>query len=59
MMPLRLTRPSVGLIPTIPTMPDGHTTDPSVSVPIATTVRFAATATPDPLDEPQGERAVS
>ena len=59
MMPLRLTRPSVGLMPTMPLMPDGQTTEPSVSVPTATLVRFAATATAEPLDEPQGLRAVS
>ena len=59
MMPLLLTRPSVGLMPTIPLMPDGQTTEPSVSVPTATTVRLAATATADPLEEPHGLRAVS
>ena len=59
MMPLRLRRPSVGLIPTMPLIPDGHMTEPSVSVPTATLVRFAATATPEPLEEPQGVRSVS
>jgi hypothetical protein len=35
MIPDLLNNPSVGLIPTIPLIDDGHTTDPSVSVPIA------------------------
>ena len=35
---------------------DGHTIEPLVSVPTATLVRLAATATADPLDEPQGFR---
>src|SRR5438445_11096202 len=34
----------------------GMRTDPPVSVPIATGARPAATATPDPLDEPPGVR---
>ena len=59
MMPALLMRPSVGLMPTIPFAPDGQTTEPSVSVPTATVTRFAATATPEPLDEPQGLRAGS
>ena len=58
-MPLRLTSPSVGLMPTMPLMPDGQTTEPSVSVPTATTVRFAAAATAEPLDDPQGVLVVS
>jgi hypothetical protein len=59
MMPSRLTSPSVGLIPTMPLMLAGHTIDPSVSVPMASIARFAATATPEPLDEPHGVRSVS
>ena len=43
-MPARLTRPIVGLIPTIPFAPDGHTIEPSVSVPMPTVARSAATA---------------
>src|SRR5438445_698869 len=56
-MPARLTRPSVGLMPTIPFTDDGQTTDPSVSVPTATAQRFAATATPDPELDPHGFRS--
>src|SRR5210317_1362458 len=56
MMPLRLTTPSVGLIPTTPLTLDGQTMEPLVSVPTATLVRLAATATAEPLDEPQGLR---
>src|SRR5256885_13795517 len=54
MIPERLTRPTVGLIPTIPLVEAGHVTDPSVSVPTATVQRFAATATPEPELEPHG-----
>src|SRR6266480_4271762 len=57
MMPERLTRPSVGLMPTIPFAEDGHTTDPSVSVPIAAAHRLPATAAPDPELEPHGLRS--
>src|ERR1051325_10704841 len=56
-MPLRLTRPSVGLNPTIPLTFDGDTIDPSVSVPIAAAARLAATATPEPDLEPDGLRS--
>src|SRR5262245_20261548 len=54
---LRLTRPRVGLIPTIPFAPDGHTIEPSVSLPIATTARLAEIPAPEPLLEPQGLRS--
>src|SRR5712675_2668481 len=54
MIPDRLTRPSVGLMPTIPFADDGHTIDPSVSAPTATTQKFADTAAPDPELDPQG-----
>jgi hypothetical protein len=57
MTPARLVRPSVGLMPTIAFTPDGHTIEPSVSVPIATATRFAATATADPELDPQGVRS--
>jgi hypothetical protein len=40
-------------MPTIP-LTEGQTTEPSVSVPTATTHRFAATATADPALEPHG-----
>jgi hypothetical protein len=35
-MPARLTRPSVGLMPTRPQLFDGETMEPSVSVPTPT-----------------------
>jgi hypothetical protein len=53
----RLTRPSVGLMPTIPVVPEGHTIEPSVSVPIATCARDAATPAAEPLEEPQALRS--
>ena len=53
-IPERLTNPTVGLIPTIPFTEAGQTIEPSVSVPTATTQRFAATATPEPELDPQG-----
>src|SRR6266581_3994417 len=56
-IPVRLTRPTVGLIPTRELLFDGDTIDPSVSVPIAAAARFAATATPDPELEPDGLRS--
>src|SRR5262245_6216732 len=56
-MPLRLTSPSVGLIPTRPLMVDGDTIEPSVSVPIAAAARLAAMAAPDPELEPDGLRS--
>src|SRR5882672_1590807 len=56
MMPERDTRPRVGLIPTRPCTLLGHTIEPSVSVPTATTARSAAIAAPDPELEPQGFR---
>src|SRR4030095_10873722 len=51
-MPARLSRPSVGLMPTSPLVFDGDTIDPSVSVPTATAARFAAIAEPDPELDP-------
>ena len=56
-IPLRLNKPTVGLIPTNPQLEDGAITEPSVSVPIATVQRFAATAEPDPELDPEGERS--
>src|SRR5579871_2052828 len=49
--------PTVGLIPTIPFIDEGQTTDPSVSVPTATAHRFAEAATPDPELDPHGLRS--
>jgi len=40
--------------PTIPFTDAGHVTEPSVSVPIATVQRFAATAVPEPELDPHG-----
>src|SRR5216684_4014761 len=57
MMPLRLTRPTVGLIPAKPFEDDGQTMEPSVSVPMAAAQRFAETPAPDPELEPQGLRS--
>ena len=54
MMPVLLTTPRVGLMPTTPLTLDGQTIEPLVSVPTATLVRLAATATAEPLDDPQG-----
>src|SRR6266850_1651464 len=50
--PARLTRPIVGLMPTTPQLFAGPTMLPSVSEPIATAVKFAATAAPEPELEP-------
>jgi len=57
MIPVRLTRPTVGLIPTTEFMCDGLTMDPEVSVPIAPKQYPAATATPDPELDPPGVRS--
>src|SRR5579863_4427291 len=57
MMPRPPSRPTVGLIPTMPFMDAGQTTDPSVSVPTATAHRLAATAAPEPELEPHGLRS--
>src|SRR3990172_2905881 len=56
-MPLRLSSPSVGLMPTRPLLLDGDTIDPSVSVPTATATRLAATAAPEPELDPDGLRS--
>src|SRR5258708_16270506 len=56
-IPLRLTRPTVGLIPTNPFAEDGQTIDPSVSVPIAAAQKFAEAAAPEPELDPQGLRS--
>src|SRR5678816_1010285 len=54
MIPDRLTSPIVGLIPTREFAEEGHTTEPSVSVPIAAAQRFADGATPEPELDPHG-----
>ena len=56
-IPVRLTSPTVGLIPTSPLTFEGETIDPSVSVPTPTAARLAATATPVPELEPEGLRS--
>ena len=56
-MPVRLSNPTVGLIPTIPLADEGQTIDPSVSVPTATVQRFAETAAPEPELDPHGFRS--
>src|SRR3954453_11807285 len=57
MIPARLMRPRVGLIPTKPDADDGPTTEPSVSVPIPTAARFAAIADPVPELDPHALRS--
>src|SRR6202451_3994874 len=56
-MPVLLTRPAVGLMPTTPQALDGETIDPSVSVPTATAASPAETPAPHPALEPGGVRA--
>ena len=56
-IPDRLRSPSVGLMPASPFAPDGHTIEPSVSVPTATVARSAEALTPEPELEPQGLRS--
>ena len=56
-MPPRDTSPRVGLWPTIPVAPAGHTIEPSVSVPIATWASDAATPAPEPDDDPHALRS--
>src|SRR5580704_7155898 len=56
-MPLRLRRPSVGLIPTRPLLFDGETMEPSVSVPTPAAARLAAIAAPVPELDPDGLRS--
>src|SRR5215472_12845245 len=55
--PARLMRPTVGLMPTRPFAPDGHTIEPSVSVPTPIAARLAAIAAPVPELEPHGLRS--
>ena len=57
MTPDRLQRPTVGLIPTIPLLEDGHMMEPPVSVPTVSAQRFAEAATPEPELEPHGFRS--
>src|SRR6478752_4632978 len=57
MIPLRLTSPTVGLMPTRPATDAGQMMLPSVSVPIPAAARLAETAVPVPALEPQGLRS--
>jgi hypothetical protein len=57
MIPLRLIRPTVGFMPTMPLSDDGETIEPSVSVPTESAHRFAEVATPDPELDPEGLRS--
>src|SRR5579864_2760590 len=54
MIPARLTNPTAGLIPANPFDDDGHTIDPSVSVPMPTAARFAEIPAPVPELDPHG-----
>src|SRR5262245_7239672 len=56
-IPRRLTRPYVGLRPTMPQHAAGPRMEPPVSVPVAPGQRNAATAAPDPPLEPPGTRS--
>src|SRR5436305_9098754 len=58
-MPYVLTRPIVVLRPVSPHHEAGNRTEPPVSVPIAQGANPAATATPEPLLDPPGVRAIS
>src|SRR5207237_8384535 len=53
---VRLTKPTVGLKPTMPLIAAGQVIEPSVSVPIAAGTMPAETAAPLPEEEPQGLR---
>src|SRR5207245_11439454 len=55
--PARLVSPTVGLMPTTPLTPAGQMIDPSVSVPIDTVTRFAATAISEPELDLHGDRS--
>src|SRR5262245_39616004 len=52
MTPTRLTSPALDIMPTIPQKDEGPRIEPPVSEPSAPATRPAATAAPEPLDEP-------
>lgn len=54
MTPVRLVRPTVGLIPTTELKLEGQIMDPSVSVPSVTVTKLAAAAIAEPLLDAQG-----
>ena len=56
MAPWRLTRPYVGRKPVIPQNAAGVRIEPDVSEPSAKGTSPAATALPDPLDDPPDQR---
>ena len=56
-MPVRLMSPTVGLMPTSAAAADGHTIDPSVSVPTPMAARLAAIAAPVPELDPHALRS--
>src|SRR5580658_8588283 len=58
-MPWQLTRPIVVLRPVMPHHDAGSRTEPPVSVPIAHGAIALATATPEPLLDPPGVRAIA
>src|SRR3569623_1409716 len=55
-MPLRETRPYVGLMPVMPVSAAGWRIEPPVSVPVAPGAMRAATAAAEPPEEPPGTR---
>ena len=57
--PARLTKPGVGFIPATPQKAAGWRIEPAVSLPRAAGTSPAATATPEPLDEPPEKRRAS
>ncbi len=57
MIPARLIKPIVALMPTSACAADGDVTDPSVSVPIAIVEKLAAHPAPEPELEPDGVRS--
>ena len=57
MTPARLHSPTVGLMPTMPLLDEGHMMEPPVSVPTVSAQRFADAATPEPELEPHGFRS--
>ena len=57
MIPDRLQSPTVGLIPTIPLLEEGHMMEPPVSVPTVSAQRLAEAAVPEPELDPHGLRS--
>src|SRR5207302_6082548 len=56
-MPLRLTKPAVGLIPTTEFQVDGRRIDAKPSSPTATVAKFAVRLAPGPPDDPPTVRS--